>query len=183
MKRSREQFLTALNDLTGGNGELYEVADEGEKAVTIAVYPDVPDPGRTIAFSFGLSCASHEEWAHGKPELMISVKSRDVSWALCMGEIIRAERARCLFEHGSILHFKETIEDGSPLTSFFVFASNLLDQDQRTIVLEDRTINVAQIYPIYESEAALIRELGIQRFFWDLGIEFEDVHRAPAVLP
>lgn len=181
MNRSREEYLAVLNDLAGGPGQVYEMTDPGDVRPVLAIaYNGIPEPGHMTAFSFGLSNSTHSEWTHGKPELMISIKSLDHAWALCLGEIVRINRDSVLFEYGTILHFRERIVDECPLTSFLVFASTLLDGAQRTLDLSDRRINIAQVYPIYESETRLLRDIGIERFFWELGIDFSDLSRKPA---
>jgi hypothetical protein len=48
-------------------------------------------------------------------------------------------------------------------------------------VLEDRTVNLSQLYPIYEEEAPFLLEVGIERFFWELGIDFADLGLPSAV--
>jgi len=183
MNKSRDEYLAWIDDLAGGGGRVYDLTDRDEGAsVLVNAYDHVPHAGHMTAFSFGLSSAIHREWTHGRPELMISVKSMDHAWALCMGEIIKNKRDSTLFEYGTVLHFGERIVAGCALTSFFVFASTLLDEAQRTLELSDRRINIAQMYPMYPSEAQLLRDIGAERFFWDLGIDFSDLTRRPAQL-
>lgn len=178
MRTSRDVYLEALDDLTGGGGKVFNIHDNGgADSVLVASYEGVPEELHTTAFSFGLSSADHEEWRLGKPELMTSVKSTDESWGLCMGEIVRNYRADSLFEYGTILHFRQRIADDCPMTSFFIFASSLLDKEQQCIVLPDRRVNIAQMYPIFEQEAGLVRDIGVERFFFDLKIDFFDLAR------
>jgi hypothetical protein len=182
MKKSRDQYLKALDDLIGGGGRIHEITDPDEAdPVLVVAYHGVPEQDHTTAFSFGLSSAKHSEWCFGKPELMISVNSNDHAWALCMGEIIKNYRDKCLFEYGTILHFRQRVVDECPMTSFFVFASSLFNKMQQRLVLSDRTINLAQMYPIYEEEASLVNEVGVENFFWEMGIDFCDIGR-PLVL-
>jgi hypothetical protein len=114
---------------------------------------------------------------------MISIRSRDHAWALCMGEIIRSHRQDSLFEYGTILHVHERVVDDSPMTSFLIFASSLLSESQQRITLADRTIHVSQLYPIHAQEAETIRRMGVETFFWDLEIDFYDTQRPPVVSP
>jgi len=182
-KGLRERYLARIADLAGGPGQLYEIAEADEDHVSVVTYKDMPEPGHLTAFSYGLSTANHAEWTFSRPELMISVASKDASWALCMGEIIRNHRTDVLFEYGSVLVFGETIEDGCPMSSFLVFASNLLNAEQQRIALGKTIVNISQLYPIYDSEGDLVLELGAERFFFELGIEFENINRAPARRP
>jgi len=183
MNRGRDEYLACIDDLAGGGGKVYDQSDRDDAASTLVIaYDHVPQVGHMTAFSFGLSNATHSEWTHGKLELMISVTSMDHMWALCIGEIIKKRRGSALFEYGTVIHFGERIADDCSLTSFFVFASTLLDEAQRSLELFDRRVNIAQIYPIYPSEAQLVRDIGAERFFWDLGIDFSDLRRRPAQL-
>lgn len=174
-KESRILFFDAIDELVGVSGHLYDLGDSGELPVSVVAYADVPEVGITTSFSFGLSEANHPEWVAGKPELVLSVASRDEAWPICLGEIVRLNRGRVLFTYGSILHFHHSIEEGCPLTSFLLFAPELLESSM--FVLEDRVVNVAQLYPIHESEVSIIREIGALRFFRDSEICFEDIHR------
>lgn len=181
MKKSSDEYLARVDELVGARGQVYEMTDSGDVApIYVAVYDDVPEVGHLTAFTFGLSSARRKEWVGGRPELMISVRSIDHAWGLCVGEIVRRQRDSSLFEYGTILHFREQIVGGCSLTSFLVFVNSLLDGGQSSIELSDRRINIAQVYPIYESEAAVIQDMGVERFFWDLGLEFSDLSRRPA---
>lgn len=181
MNSVSEQYVEIVNDLVGISGKFYQVSDLGVPLpVFVTVYHDVPEDGYLTGFSFGLSSASHAEWLHSKPELMLSVRSTDEAWVLCMGEIINNYRNECLFTYGTILHFRQRIADECPMTSFLVFASSLLNQKQQRVVLTDRIINISQLYPIYEEEAHIIHHMGVEAFFFDLDIDFCDLGRAPA---
>src|SRR6266849_6280104 len=122
LRKSSELYLAAVDNLAGGHGKTYEITDAGEaNPVLVVVYDGVPEEKVTTGFSFGLSSAHHPEWRFSKPELMISVKSSDHAWPLCMGEIVRNCRDDFLFEYGSVLEFGERVEDDCPMTSFLVF--------------------------------------------------------------
>jgi hypothetical protein len=184
MKRSlSEEYFSIADNLAGRGGTYYPITERGEPSVVaVGVYDDVPEPGHVTGFSFGLSGANHREWIDSRPELIISVKSIDHAWALCMGEIVKNYREESLFSYGTILHFREIVADDSRMTSFLIFECTLLKGEQHRVVLPDRTINWSQMYPVYESEAAIVRQVGAERFFWELGVDFYDVHRQPVQL-
>jgi hypothetical protein len=50
---------------------------------------------------------------------------------------------------------------------------------ETTAISVKSTDHVSQPYPIYE--APFLFEIGIEKFFWELGIDLADVERAPAV--
>ncbi|HZH15259.1 MAG TPA: suppressor of fused domain protein [Archangium sp.] len=177
-RKISEQYFAAVDELTGIDGRFYRITDSDESLlVAVAAYDDVPEDGYTTAFSFGLSDAVHPEWVNGRPELLISVRSKDHAWGLCMGEIVRNYRQESLFSYGTILHFRQRVADESPMTSFLIFASTLLDPEDIQLSLPDRKINLVQMYPIHEDEAEVVRQVGVEKFFWELGIDFDDVQR------
>ncbi|WP_050725659.1 suppressor of fused domain protein [Vulgatibacter incomptus] len=114
---------------------------------------------------------------------MISVRSMDHAWTWCIGEIVRNYRQEIDFSFGTVLHFGQQISDESPMTSFLIFTSTLLDADEQRTALSEWTIKLSQLYPIYQQEAAVIDEVGVERFFWGLGIDFDDVRRPPVKWP
>jgi len=180
MSKSSEEYLSTVDALTGSQGRYFRITDEGESLlVAVVSYDDVPENGHITSFSYGLSSAAQPEWKHSRPELIISVKSSDNAWAFCMGEIIRGYRTETSFSYGTILNFRQSISDESGLTSFLVFACTLLDKEDLKISLPDRIVHFSQMYPIYESEVPMIDRLGVEKFFWDMGIDFYDVRRQP----
>src|SRR6266508_5401819 len=79
-----ERFLAHLDALTGNREPEFwpiESTKPPMKGLTAVTYPDLPEPGFLTAVTYGLSLADHELWRHGKPELCISVRSTDRSWA------------------------------------------------------------------------------------------------------
>jgi len=184
MRNHSKQYFAFLDELAGERARTYEMTAPSEaNPVFVAVYNNIPDDGHITAFTFGLSSVVHPDWNNSRPELMISVRSNDDAWALCMGEIISAYRGTIPFSYGSILHFRQRIVDDCPMTSFLVFASSLLSAAQQTISLPDRLISISQIYPIYEEESALIHQVGVERFFWEFDINFSDLSRPPSTPP
>ena len=182
MTRSSEQYIAALDDLAGGNPRhLYKITDHDEiPPVYAVIYNDTPESGHTTGFTFGLSSANHADWVYSRPELMISVKSTDHSWAICAGEIVRNWRHDNSFLQGTVLHFRQRIVDTCPMTSFLIFTCDLLEPELQRIPLADRTVHLSQLYPIYEEEAPLLLEIGLEKFFFKLGIDFSDVDRPSA---
>jgi Suppressor of fused protein (SUFU) len=161
---------------------VYTISDRNDILPVLAIaYTDVPEDGDSTGFTFGLSSANHPEWINSKPELMISVRSRDHAWTICMGEIVQNSRYESTFSYGAILHFRQRVVDTCPMTSFLLFACTMLDAEQQRICLEDRVVNISQLYPIYEDEVPLILEIGVEKFFWELGIQFEELGRPPVL--
>jgi len=183
MSRDSAAYFDAIDAIAGGTGHFYRITERDEsRVVAVVAYDDVPESGHCTAFSYGLSSAEHSEWLNGRPELLISVGSTDHAWGLCMGEIIRANRDSMLFSQGTVLHFRQEVSAESKMTSFLVHVCTLLDGTDAKLSLPSREVNFSQLYPIHECEAAVIAQTGVDRFFWELGIDFYDVRRSPATL-
>ncbi|WP_367871859.1 suppressor of fused domain protein [Luteolibacter sp. Populi] len=179
MKKRIEQYIEHIEDICGGEGRFFKITDEGENPpITVVAYDDVPEPGCVTAFSYGLSLPSHPKWIHSRPELVISVDSHDVSWPLALGEVIRTGRNKSAFIYGSIIHFGCRVSDESTMDSFLVYACTVLDEKDQKLILHDQPIQLAQLYPIYSSEADVIEHVGPHRFLLELGEKVFDPRRA-----
>jgi hypothetical protein len=175
-----EPYLQHIEGICGDGGKFYKITDEGETPpISVISFADVPEPGCVTAFSFGLSSIAHREWVNSRPELVISVNSLDSSWPLAMGELIRNGRDRCLFSYGMILNFGQPVSDESAMSCFLVYACTVLDEADLTVQLPDRKVHLSQLYPVYQSEAAIIKDVGVERFVHHLDIDLFDVKRRP----
>lgn len=182
MKTRIEEYLRHIESIAG-EGRYFTVTDKFERpSVSVILFDDVPEEGVITSFTYGLSLFSHKEWLNGKPELLVSVKSDDDAWALAMGECVRRNGLTDLFSVGTVLNFGNQISEESGMSSFLIFFNSLLNQEDACINLQGDRINFVQLYPIYAEESELIRRIGPQRFFFDLGIDFSDVKRQPEML-
>jgi len=180
MKTPIDQYFDHIESVAGEGGIFYRIEDDPK--IVVAAYPDVPESGCLTAFSYGLSSAERKEWKNSRPELVISVDSKDTAWAIAMGEIIRNGRGECLFSYGEIFNFDRPVSDESGMSSFLVFACDVLDSADLKVILSDRIVYISQIYPIYKEETATIKALGGERFFTSLSIDFFNTKRAPVIL-
>lgn len=176
-----EHYLRHVESICGGEGKFFRITDEGESPVTAVVsYENIPESGCLTAFSYGLSSIDHVEWKNSRPELVISVESVDHAWAIAMGEMIKKGRDKHLFSYGDILKFGQKVVDESEITAFLVFACTALEEADQSVTLPDRKIQFSQLYPIYEQEIELIKQVGPEHFVFEMGIDFYDPRR-PAV--
>lgn len=175
-------YLKHIEGICGDRGKFYKITDEGEvPPISVISFADVPESGCITAFSFGLSSVAHREWVNSRPELVISVNSLDSSWPLAMGELIRNGRDRCLFSYGMILNFGQAVSDESPMSYFLVYACTVLDESDLAVQLPDRKVHLSQLYPVHQSEVAMIKYIGAEKFVYHLGIDFFDIKRPPHV--
>jgi hypothetical protein len=174
-----EQYLAALDDLTAGaKSKNVLITDEHERPpLWVFIYRDLLEAKSITSFTYGVSDEDHRDWVKGKPELVISVRSQDERWALAMGFIAKKLRGESPFSYGQIVRFGDHITPETEMSAFLIFAPSVLDEEQRHIVLSDRTINVAQMYPIYEDEIDLIESAGVEALFGSEDYEPYDVKR------
>jgi len=180
-----ERYLAHLDRLTGDREPQFlpiESTKSGMKGVTAITYPDLPESGLLTAFTYGLSLADHQDWRLGKPELCISVRSDDLSWARAAAFIAEQLRGDCPFCYGDTLGFGDRMSAESAMTAFLVFAPAVLDKaDYLGIdVGEPLPVNVAGLYPIHQSERRFIQQKGLETF-WQLDWDPYDVTRPAAV--
>lgn len=180
MKRNLDKFFNHIESITGREGEFFAI--EKNPSIIVASYPDVPQEGSLTAFSFGLSEAENKEWRFSRPELMISMDSSDVAWALAMGEVIRNGWGRCLFKFGQIIDFGQGISKESSMSAFLVFSSASLEASDVRVELNGWAVNISQLYPIHSQEVGLINKIGAERFFNECDIDFFNPARPPFML-
>ncbi|MEU8663099.1 suppressor of fused domain protein, partial [Actinoplanes philippinensis] len=139
-----------------------------------------------------VEAAAPGEWnafpgvVHGRPELCISVRSDDDSWASVAGFLAERLRGSCPFSSGNTIRFGRPVAPESSLTSFVVFAPSVLDRaDLRIDVSPDGhaghdTIHLTGLYPIHEDELRYITEHGLEAF-WHLDWDMYDTSRQSVV--
>lgn len=165
---SIEQYMDFLDSLTEEKAERLRITTEEERPpVWTFVYRRFAGEHNTTGFTYGLSSVDHPAWRLGKPELIISVDSADQSWCVAAGHLAKTLRGVNPFTYGSVIPFGEKISPDSGMTSFLVFAPSVLEPHEKQVRLPDRTINLVQLYPIYEEEAAVIQRVGLDRWFSD----------------
>jgi hypothetical protein len=144
----------------------------GVPGVTAIFYRDRPEAGLITAFTYGLSLGSHSDWRASKPELMISMESRDKAWGLAIAEIAEAHRFEWPFCYGTTVNFHQAISEGSALSAFLIFAPLFLKREQFLYIkLPGATVSISGMYPLHAGEIALHRKIGLERFWglsdWD----------------
>ncbi len=157
----------------------FESTIPGAPTVVSIVYRDVPEPAHITGITFGLSEVPHEEWRFGRPELMITVQSTDIAWPLAVADMANRLRGRCLFRYGEMIDFGAKISEESDMSAFFVFAPSILEKEDflNVDVGGPQLLNIAGMYPIYDSECAVFGELGLERFWNHPNFNLYDVRR------
>lgn len=184
MKKSSEVFFSVFDDICDLRGEVDVIQDEDmDDCVLISSYRNTPVDGSTCTITYGLSEVSHPEWLSSRPELFMCVNSLSQEWGQALGRAVLMWRHEYLFEQGSVIHYGKPISSGSSLDCFFLYTSDLIEHEDQRVDLAGVIVNVTQAYPIFTSEISLLRRIGSSAFFWDLGVQFDDINREPAVGP
>jgi len=176
-----EKFMAHLDRIFQTEPEYYKEESEidGIAGVTSIVYKDIPKKGMITGITYGLSLVNHPEWKFGRPELIITVDSKDASWAQVAGYLANSLRGDCPFSYSNTINFREKISDGSEMDAFLVFAPSILDKkDFANIDIGlNYKINIAGLYPIYASEMEYIEKNGLEKFWKHPNFDMYNVNR------
>ena len=177
-----ECFVAHLDRVTGRSEDVIrkiESSDSNLPDVFVFIYKNWPEKGILTGFTFGLSAVEHPDWILGRPELMISVESKDEAWTFAIGYMAERLRGECPFCYGNTVNFHAKVSKESKLDAFLIFAQPFLEKEQMSVPLRDFQCNITGMYPMFSSEFALYEELGLERF-WNLpGWDPLNVKRKP----
>lgn len=164
-----EKFIDHLDRIFQTEPEYFREKSEREgiAGVTSIIYKDIPEKGMITGITYGLSLGKHPDWKFGRPELIISVDSKDTSWAQVAGYLANRLRGNCPLSYSNTINFREKISDESEMDAFLVFAPSILDKKDFTNIDIglDYKINIAGLYPIYASEIEFIEKNGLEKFW------------------
>ena len=176
------RFLEHLDSIFGVEPMFFpfESRISGAPKVVSMVYRDIPEPGYITGATYGLSEVPHAEWRLGRPELLISVQSTDVAWPLAVGEMANQLRGKCPFCYGDVINFGEAISKESEMSGFFVFAPSILEKQAflDVDVGGPQPLNIAGMYPIYDSERPVFSQLGLEAFWRHANFDLYNVQRS-----
>lgn len=176
-----EKFMAHLDRIFQTEPEYYkeESKTDGIPGVTSIVYKDIPKKGMITGITYGLSLGNHPDWKFGRPELIITVDSKDVSWAQVVGYLANSLRGDCPFSYSNTINVREQISDESEMDAFLVFAPSILDKkDFSNIDIGlNYKINIAGLYPIYASEMEYIEKNGLEKFWKHPNFDMYNVNR------
>jgi hypothetical protein len=176
-----EKFMAHLDKIFQTEPEYYkeDSKTDGIAGVTSIVYKDIPEKGIITGITYGLSLGNHPDWKFGRPELIITVDSKDTSWAQVAGYLANSLRGVCPFSYSNTINFREKISDESEMDAFLVFAPSILDKkDFANIDIGlNYKINIAGLYPIYASEMEYIEKNGLEKFWKHPNFDMYNVNR------
>lgn len=180
MKSDAETYISHFESFSEREPTFHCVSEPGEwPPLHVIRFSDEPAAGESIGITYGLSLVEHSQWKHRRAELIITVESIDIAWSLTVGEMAYRLRGKCPFCYGNTIRFGTQIADESEMSAFVVFAPTVIGKEYRTVSQTGYDIHIAQMYPIYESELAVIEEKGLEYFFSRPGSFFANVRRQP----
>jgi hypothetical protein len=152
----------------------------GSPNLACMVYRDIPEADHVTGVTYGLSEVVHPAWRQGRPELIISVHSTDIAWPLAVAEMANQLRGKCPFGYGDVIDFGEKISEESEMSAFLVFTPSILAPNASLgiDVGAEQAVNIAGMYPLYESERAVLAEVGLEQFWKHPNFDRYDIHRA-----
>jgi hypothetical protein len=149
------------------------------------VYRNVPEADHVTGVTYGLSEVVHPAWRSARPELIISVQSTDLAWPLAVAEMANRLRGSCPFSYGDVIDFGDKISEESEMSAFLVFTPSILAPNVflNIDVGAEQPLNLAGMHPLYDSERAVLGELGLERFWKHPNFDPYDVRRAVVESP
>ncbi len=176
-----EKYITYLDSVFQIEPIIYtnKFIDSPQGRVSAIVYRDIPDTGFVTSVTYGLSLKIHPEWKFGRPELSLTVKSKMQEWGTITGYVADSFGDECLFKYGQVINIGQRIADDSEMTAFFVFAPSILSKELYSSIdigLPYK-INLAALYPIYESEIKVLHKIGLKRFWHHPDFDMYDIQR------
>ena len=176
------KFLEHLDAIFQTEPEFFPLESKlaGSPNLACMVYRDIPEADHITGVTYGLSEVAHPAWRSARPELIISVQSKDVAWPLAVAEMANQLRGHCPFGYGDVTGFGGRISEESEMSAFLVFTPSILAPDASLgiDIGAEQPVNIAGMYPIYECERAALAEMGLQGFWEHPNFDRYDVHRA-----
>ena len=168
-KHDAEAFISVLEQRLGRENAIrrFESRTQGLPPVFVLIYRNRPRRGFTTGVTYGLSAATHPTWVDGTCELVVSLKTRDESWAMAAAFFAESFRGEKSFTYGSLFTLDEPVSSESAMSGFFVFACPLPRELPSPIHLPSKTVHFKGLYPLYPGEIALYRDVGLEAF-WHL---------------
>ena len=177
-----EKYLEHLDDIFPIEPE-FNIFDSNKpelSGVTSIIYKDIPEKGMITGVTYGLSLERHSEWLEDKrAELIITVDSDKIDWALVVGYVANNLRGHAPFCYGDTINFGEKISDDSEMSAFTVFVPSILEnEDYLDIDIGlSYKINISGLYPIYSSEIEFIKRNGFEQFIDHENFDLYSINR------
>ena len=111
-------------------------------------------------FTCGVSLVPPADQNSMRKELMISVDSKDPSWALAVADIGYQHRGAWKFEPGDVINHHGKVSDESEMSSFLIWHQGVILEDHEIICLPKWHTVIVGLFPIHDDERELIAQHG-----------------------
>jgi hypothetical protein len=171
-----EAFLSWADERADGKSAQFKLFDEGGRpSITAIWYRDCPSPGWGTGLTYGASVS-------GNPgvELMIVIRSRDPVWGWALAYFVDHHRDEIQhIQVGDTINWHEPIARHTTMDAFVIGPAVGAPDGEEIVHLDhDDHVNLLQAFPVYSSELALIRDLGIKAFAQSLGDDLVNPRRS-----
>jgi len=180
MPKNHEIFLSHIESVFGP-ADVIKKHDcpKGGVPVSVFIYRDIPDKGMVTGVTYGLSCYPHPDWKLARPEMIISIKSKDLMWAWVAAYFCAEFRGEKRFRYGDIFTTEGPLASDTKMDGLLIFAQTILDQEVQAVEVNDYKIHFSQFYPIYRSELQLYGKIGLENFWKHKDFALFDPKRPP----
>ena len=128
--------------------------------IDIGFWERLPAPDLNTYFTVGLSKLPFQHASPERPELLLSVQSRDISWGLAMGFVANQAGDSFTFPTGETIDFKAKISPDSEMSGFLIVPQMVFPEEFNVFDTGPFAIRLMQLLPLYASELRAIRILG-----------------------
>lgn len=182
-------YLAHLHAVTGEDPIIEEVEprDPSDGRVLSLGYRDVPGPGLLTGVTYGLSLSSPGGGVARRHEMVITLRSRDLSWVSVPARAVAALRGISPLDPGRAIGYAQRFVEESAMSSLLLGgpASNLGLVPFSMVPAElggkgEDALDFVGVYPIYSSEREFAKKNGFKAF-WELEWDRFDPLREPIV--
>jgi hypothetical protein len=161
-----KEWMLALEERFGMQvTRIGDVPLKNRPQVLVFYFQDFPAKGMLTAVTGGLSNANHPDWVHGKPELMFALQTEDHGWGAAAAYFAQSFFNDAAFTYGTSYKLDQPASGDSAMNAAFVYKPAFMTQEQCKFELQDRTIHVASLFPMYDDEVPLFEKMGVQQFW------------------
>lgn len=173
-----QAWLQALEQRFGVEAKIAQVALENRPRMLIYYFQDFPEQGMLTAVTAGLSNADHPAWKNGKPELSVTLKTADTGWGSAAAYIAQSFYNDSSFHYQASFKLDKPMSKDSAMNACFVYRPQFMSDEQIKFELQDRTIFLAGLFPMYDDEVPMYEAKGVKEFWNTPGFHPYDPTRA-----
>ena len=182
-------YLERLASITGVQPSIHHLLpiDRRSGDVLALAYMGVPGRGYVTGLTYGLSGSVDPDRALGGRELSITIRSKDIEWAMIPARMVASLRGKHPFNRGQALGYAGRFTEDSMMSSILLAEPAMKNLSKPIdLALNGRKSNgsdlveILGVYPIYSSERDFVYASGFDAF-WSLEWDRFDPSRPPAI--